>query len=161
MPVWGLSPPTLPFLMFTRCSPAMLVYAGKMAGPFWRLAYSDEYHRTKPTTCFAVTFRCACLKTKMFDTLASTGEGKGFKKAVHALNDYYVPGVKTAYKEHAQRQVKKYQKWISRFVSHTVSTQLAQTFSFTDIDKESKNKIIVGCFSQKLRCSLKRAAGRW
>ena len=87
---------------------------------------------------------------EIFDTLSATGEAKDYDKAIEALNAYFIPHVNTAFEEYNFRQAKQNQsETLDAF--HTRLRQLSQNCSFTDVDKEIKNQIIVGCSSQKLR----------
>jgi hypothetical protein len=87
---------------------------------------------------------------EIFDTLSDTGEAKDYDKAIEALNAYFIPHVNTAFEEYNFRQAKQNQsETLDAF--HTRLRQLSQNCSFTDVDKEIKNQIIVGCSSQKLR----------
>ncbi|CAB4023306.1 Hypothetical predicted protein [Paramuricea clavata] len=71
---------------------------------------------------------------EIFDTLSDTGEDKDYKKAVDALNAYFLPQVNS--------DIDAY---------NTRLRQLAQTCDFTDVEKEVKSQIIIGCLSQRLR----------
>jgi hypothetical protein len=87
---------------------------------------------------------------EIFDTLSDTGEAKDYDKAIEALYAYFIPHVNTAFEEYNFRQAKQNQsETLDAF--HTRLRQLSQNFSITDVDKEIKNQIIVGCSSQKLR----------
>ena len=87
---------------------------------------------------------------EIFDTLPNTGEAKDYDKAIEALNAYFIPHVNTAFEEYNFRQAKQNQsETLDAF--HTRLRQLSQNCSFTDVDKEIKNQIIVGSSSQKLR----------
>ena len=87
---------------------------------------------------------------EIFETLPDTGEAKDYDKAVEALNAYFIPQTNTAYEEYNFRQAKQRDNE-TLDTYHTRLRQLSQNCSFADVDKEIKNQIIIGCFSQKLR----------
>ncbi|XP_028406801.1 uncharacterized protein LOC114529243 [Dendronephthya gigantea] len=87
---------------------------------------------------------------EIFDTLPDTGEDKDCKKAIDALNTYFIPQANTAFEEYNFRQAKQQQGEIID-AYHTRLRRLAQTCDFTNVDKEVKTQIIIGCLSHKLR----------
>ena len=87
---------------------------------------------------------------EIFDTLPDTGEAKDYKKAIDALNAYFIPQVNTAFEEYNFREAKQ-QNGETIDAYHTRLRQLAQTCDFNNIDKEVKTQIIIGCSSQRLR----------
>ncbi|CAB4030059.1 Retrovirus-related Pol poly from transposon, partial [Paramuricea clavata] len=73
-----------------------------------------------------------------------------YKEAVDALNAYFLPQVNSTFEEYNFRQAKQ-QHGENIDAYNTRLRQLAQTCDFTDVDKEVKSQIIIGCLSQRLR----------
>lgn len=71
----------------------------------------------------------------IFDTLPDTGEDKDYKKALHALNTYFVPQANVEFAIYRFRQAK--QQTAETFDDfHTRLQQLPATCEFTAKDKE-------------------------
>ena len=86
----------------------------------------------------------------IFDTLPETGEANDYKMAIEKLSAHFTPKKNIDYEVYLFRQEK--QRSGETLDQYTTRLRkLASTCEFTNLDKELKSQIILGCLSSRLR----------
>ena len=121
----------------SRCMPTARACSSKQAKPRGEL-----YFFIQPA------------KVDIFETLADTGEGKDYEKAVKALNGYFIPKVNSTYQNHLFRGMEQQDgETVAQFV-----TRLRQVVKDCDYGEQAENQIrdqvVQRCKSHELRKKL-------
>ena len=136
--------------------PSLDVHADGNAGPRWQkwLARLERLFTgmdiTIPKRKRALLLHYAGPDVdEIFDTLPDTGGDNDYDTAVAKLNEYFSPQVNSTYEVYNFRQTKQ-KEGESLDSYHTRLHQLAKTCEFTNVDKKSKEHIILTCTSSSL-----------